>query len=341
MTSVESRLRLPVGLATGIGSIPHVDPGDAVDFTLRALPRLPAVPSLPARSARESMVGQAAWGIAGVAVEADGSLSIDETAVDPEAPLGDTGFTGEAFVGLRAFVSALGNRPGPIKLQLTGPVTLGVALQAAGLPPEVAFRVAGPAVRDRAAALTELLGQRLPQSQLVVFVDEPALGAALQPGFPLAPLEAVDLTSSALAALERDAITGIHCCAVPADWRLIMQAGAQVLSLPLDGGIDRAAGALAGFLDRGGWVAWGAVPTDGPVGTTVERLWRRLLLLWRELVAEGGCEPGRLRTQAMITPACGLADHGVTQAEQVLWFTTRLAERLHDQALAARLVAGL
>ena len=32
------------------------------------------------------------------------------------------------------------------------------------------------------------------------------------------------------------------------------------------GGIERAAGALSTFLERGGWVAWGAVPTDGAAG---------------------------------------------------------------------------
>jgi len=47
-----------------------------------------------------------------------------------------------------------------------------------------------------------------------------------------------------------------------------------------------------------------------------------------------------LRTQAMVTPACGLYRHGVPQAEQVLTFTNRLAERLHDQAIGVRLSVG-
>jgi hypothetical protein len=42
----------------------------------------------------------------------------------------------------------------------------------------------------------------------------------------------------------------------------------------------------------------------------------------------------------MITPRCGLWRHGVPQAEQVLSFTLRLAERLHDQALGVRLSVG-
>lgn len=338
--SDDRRVRLPVGLATGIGSLPHHDPGEAVDFALRNLPRLPAAPSLPGRSRREGMIAQAAHGVVGITVRDDGSLEIDDGALDPEAPLLDAGVGSDAFVGLRAFLHAVTERRGPIKVSMTGPVTFGVALHAAGVAPELAFRVAASAVRQRALALIDHIGQLVPQAQLVAFLDEPALGSAMFPEFPLGPVDAVDLTSSALAALERQAITGLHCCGTTTDWRLLMQAGPQILSLPTDGGIEHAAGALATFLERGGWVAWGAVPTDRPIGTTVERLWRHLSLLWCELVTQGGCDPVLLRTQAMITPACGLVHHGVPQAEQVLWFTNRLAERLHDQAIGVRLNVG-
>lgn len=325
-----------MGLATSIGSLPHIDPSEAVDFVLRHQQRLPAAPSLPGRSRREGMVAQAAHGVAGIEVTDDGSLVIDDAALDPEAPLWDPGFASDGFVGLRAFLTAVSERRGPIKVSVTGPVTLGVALHAAGVDATLAFRVATSATRQRARALVEYAGARVPEAQLVCFVDEPVLGSAMLADFPIGPVDAVDATSSVLAVVEEGAISGLHCCATDADWRLIVQAGPHILSLPTDGGIERAGGSLSSFLDAGGWVAWGAVPTDRPIGTTVERMWRHLVLLWAALENDGGCDPARLRTQAMITPACGLARHGVTQAEQVLWFTNRLAERLVDQAMAAR-----
>jgi hypothetical protein len=335
----ERVVALPVGLATAIGSLPHYDPSEAVDFVLQTSSRLPAAPTLPARSRREGMIAQAAHGVAGIVVNDDGSLTIDDAALDPDAPLTDPGFSSDGFVGLRAFINAVADRRGPIKLSITGPVTFGIALHAAGVAPELAFRIASGAVRQRARSLAEFVGQRVPQAQLVVFVDEPAMGSAMFPEFPIQPLDAVDLVSGSLAVLEASAITGLHCCGT-ADWRLLMQAGPQILSLPTDGGIESAAGSLASFLDRGGWVAWGAVPTDRPIGTTEERLWRMLSLLWCTLVTEGGCDPVRLRTQAMITPACGMWRHGVTQAQQVMAFTNHLADRLHDQAIGVRLSVG-
>jgi hypothetical protein len=332
------RLPLPYGTASTIGSLPHFDPAEAVDFVLRNTPRLPAAPTLPARSPREGMLAQAAVGIRGVTVEDDGTFSIDPSAVDVDEPLADPGFGTDGYVGYRAFLSAVADRTEPVKFQLTGPVTLGVALHALGLDAEVAMRVAVGATRARARALTEWVASRAPQAEQVVFLDEPALMAVVEDGFPCPHVEAVDHVSNVLAVLEPHAITGLHCCG-PADWKLLLQAGPQILSLPLDAGVEAAAGTLAGFLDRGGWLAWGAVPTDGPLGTTVERQWRRLSATWCELVQEG-CDPVLLRTQAMITPVCGLALHGVPQAEQVLEFTGELAQRLHDQAIGVRLTIG-
>ncbi len=329
---------LPVGAATSIGSLPHEAPDQAVALVLDEHPWLPAAPSLPRRSPLEGMIAQAAWGMPGVTVLDDGSLDLVLDAIDPEAPPADPDLAGEPFLGLRVFLDSIAGRTGWVKLQLTGPVTLGLALHAAGLDPERAFLAAGTAVRTRAEALLRLAHRKVPGAPLLVFVDEPGLAACMHPGFPLGPDHAVDLVSGALAAIEPHAVTGLHCCGA-ADWRLVLQAGPQVLSAPVDAGLEDAAGTLGAFLDRGGWVAWGAVPTDGPLGTTADRLWRHLSELWCEMV-RAGCDPVRLRTQAIITPACGLALHGQTQAAHVLSLSRTVAQRLHDQAMGVRLSAG-
>ena len=329
---------LPTGLSTGIGHLPHFDPGEAVEFVLRHSPKLPSAPALPARSRREGMVAQAAAGVPGLTVLENGSLEIDRNAIDPEAPLDADVFGGDAYVGLRAFLTAVADRDGPIKVSVTGPVTFGVALQAAGLDADLAFRLAGAAVRQRVSALVDHVLRRVPQAQVVVFIDEPAMGSLTEDGFPIGPTAGVDLVSGAMAIVEPLAITGLHCC-MPADYRLLLGAGPRILSVPLDGGIERHAGLLGDFLDRGGWVAWGAVPTDGPVGTTVDRLWRQLSNLWCDLSNEG-CDPMLLRTNALITPVCGLAHHGITQAEHVMELTTQLAARLQTQATGVRISVG-
>ena len=328
----------PVGVATSIGSLPHGDPAIACRFVINRQPRLPAVPQLPNRSPLERRLAQAAWGIAGVSVLPDGQIAIDHSALDPEAPFTDDEFTGEPYTTLRVFIESVSERVGPIKVQLTGPVTLGVALLESGVPIDLAFEVARTAILTRAKALLAYLAANAPQALPVVFVDEPGLRSCMEPDFPLAPEDAIDMVSSTLASLERCAITGLRCGGA-ADWRLVLAAGPQILSVPLDAGIEKSVGALDQFLERGGWVAWGAVPNDGPMGTSNDRLWRKLTGAWCELV-QAGCDPVNIRRQAIITPAGGLGRHSVSQATEVFDITAELADRLHDQAVGVHLTVG-
>lgn len=320
---------LTPGTVTSIGSLPHRDPDVAADFVLRHSRVLPAAPQLPRRTPLEGMVAQAARGIEGVTVRPDGSLAV-VPGLEAGTPIRPS-FDGASHAGLLAFLSAAAGRTGAVKLQLTGPVTLGTALVEAGADPEVAYPLAASAVRAEGGALLELCRRRLPDAPLVVFVDEPILVRPL----PLPMEQVVDLVSSALAPLEVDAVTGVHCCG-STDWRIASLAGATVLSIPVDA-IDTLANAtvLAGHLDRGGWVAWGAVPTSGPVGTDAERLWRRLVSVWDRL-EDLGCDPTLLRGQALVTPACGLAGHGLSQAARSLQLAAAVGARVAESAQGLR-----
>ncbi len=260
--SGDGELPFNVGWATSIGSLPHTDPVAAARFVLERQPDLPAAPSLPQRSPLEGMLPQALWGMAGVTIDAgDGAITVDTDKLDPTAPLGDPALEGEPFVGLHAFLEAVRGRTAPIKAQVTGPVTLGLAISMYGVDEELAFRLALDAVRQRARALLARLAEAAPDAPLVVFLDEPALVGTAQLGFPLATNDIIDLVSGALAVIEPEAVTGVHCCG-EADWKAIIMAGPQVLSLPVGAGVTAAAGAIGVFLDRGGWIAWGAVPTE-------------------------------------------------------------------------------
>ncbi|MFP5321179.1 MAG: hypothetical protein ACLGIC_04950 [Acidimicrobiia bacterium] len=331
-------INLRVGTASSIGSLPHRQVDAAVSVAMAACPDLPAAPSLPARDPREGMLAQGAWGLRGVDVGADGVLRVVGD-LDPADPFVDgPGVEGPAFAGLRAFLDANRHRTAPMKVQLTGPVTLGLALVDAGAPVEVAFATAVEAVTRRAAALLEEALRAAPLAPQVAFVDEPGLVALSRPGFPLPTDDALDLVSRALAAVEPYAVTGLHCCA-DTDWRLAMDTGPQIVSLPVSPTIVDHAGALGVHLDRGGWVAWGAVPTHQPVGDSSDRLWRTLSDTWCQLV-QRGCDPLRLREQALVTPECGLATHDPLQAEHILALTVDLAERVRRQSFGVRLSVG-
>lgn len=323
------------GLATGIGSLPHTDAQDAAEVVLRCLPDFPAAPQLPARDPREGMLAQWLGALPEVEVAADGSFSILGTSdLAPECV-----FDESAHAGLLAFLdaaSALERAPVRMKVQVTGPLTLGLALLAAGVPEQRAFRRAAEVAREWSVAIEELLHTRLPQTSVVLFFDEPALVAWRRGNAPLDRESAIDVLSGALAAV--DCITGVHVCG-DGDLGLALESGPQVLGVEVGEALVRDAIALSRFLDGDGWIAWGAIPTDRPVGESADKHWRRLAMVWCELTRRG-CDPVPLRARGMITPACGLAGYGASQAERVLGIARELAARVHDQAVAARLTLG-
>lgn len=328
-----------MGAPSSVGSLPHVDRSAAVDFVLEHTPELPAAPSVPRLEPLEQMIPQAMWGIGGVELSDDGTVSIpDPDAVDAEAPLHDPLLEGVPFATWRLFLDRVADREGPIKLQLAGPLTVGLTLVQAGLLPGRAFAVAANAVAQRARDLLDLTERMVPGTERLVVFDEPALVGGLRPELELSPDGVIDLLSGALAAVEDRALTGVHCCG-PTDWRLLLQAGPDLLSLPVGADVTPAAGAIASFLERGGWLAWGAVATNEPLGEQPSRSWRQLSGQWCELV-QNACDPVLLRRQALVTPACGLALHDVAQTEHVFDITRRLAEKIHDQVMGIRLSVG-
>src|SRR6478609_5079283 len=166
---------LAPGLATGIGSLPHQDAQAATALTLRMHPRLPAVPQLPELDPREGLVAQWAGALPEITVARDGTLTYEAEHLGKAiVPV----FDATHHAGLLAFLAAAEGDDTVVprvKMQIVGPLTLGVALERAGMPTRLAFSRAGEAVRLWVRAVDELLAMRLPHSAPLLFLDEPAL----------------------------------------------------------------------------------------------------------------------------------------------------------------------
>lgn len=332
---------LPGGAATGIGGLPHLDTSLAVAFALRDM-EVPCIPRLPRRSPAEGAIAQAMVGMHGITIGQYGSISVHPEQIDSLVPL-ETDLQHDAFVGFRTFLDLapleLGrDYDGWVKWQFIGPVTFGLALMRAGVPMSEAFSAAVRAIRTRVQHLLEAVEVALPRSRQIVFIKEPAFGELMQPGFPIAPETAIDLVSGALAAIETTAISGLHCCGsgdVPSQ----LAAGPAIISLPVRADIAESAGYLIRFLESGGRIAWGVVPTAGPITTSAERPWRQLCALWCELV-KCGADPTLLRTQSLVTPECGLSGHTPAVAQRVHAIVAEIGRRVRDQSTATRWVLG-
>ncbi len=190
--------------------------------------------------------------------------------------------------------------------------------------------------REWAVGVEAYFGARMPETEIALFFDEPALVQWRSDDPPLERELATDLLSSALAA--PSCATGVHVCG-HGDLRVALAAGPDVVHVDVDAIEFEDAIAIARFLEGGGWIAWGAVPTNGPIGEHPSPLWKALLDVWCELTRRG-CDPVQLRQQALVAPACGLAGHGPSQAERAMLLARELGNRVHDQAAATKLAIG-
>lgn len=327
---------LAAGIATGVGSLPHRNAAAAAASVLRCLPELPSVPQLPARSRYEQLVAQPLHGIDGIELAGDGSIVLGPS-FDPGVTVPEE-LDPEAFGGLLAFLEEArraARPPARVKAQVTGPLTMGVALARAGVPQADAFDLAARITRARARAIERHVVCALPDASLVLFYDEPAL-VCWRDEPPLDREAATDLLSGALAST--GCVAGVHVCGA-GDLRLALSAGPEIVHFDVHALSFEDSIALARFLDGGGWVAWGAVPTHGPIGEHPAPLWKSLLDVWCELTRRG-CDPVLLRTQGIVAPACGLAGHGPSQAERAMLLARELGNRVHDQAAATKLAVG-
>ena len=335
------------GASFGVGSLPHRETDEAVDFAWTAT-SIPTIPSLPRRSPAEGMIAQALVGIQGVSVGQYGGINVDVDSLDLAGDV-TTDLRSDAYAGFAAFLASAAGRqtaPAHVKWQFVGPLTLGFALVRVGLAVEVAAPLAMQAVRCHVRALQDEVAAVMPGSTQIVVFDEPMLHQALQPNFPVPPDEVIDFVSGALAAVDARNISGVHSCN-ETDWVALLSTGANVLSVPVPSVPDTermsamlaAAPRISEHLEHGGRIAWGAVRTDGPIAHSPDRPWRNLAGALCELV-NNGVDPRLVRTNSFITPACGLGTHSVAVADRVMSHVRDLSLRITEQAAASLLTLG-
>lgn len=331
----------PVGVATGVGSLPGSDFATALSLVLDELSDFPHLPELPARGLWAALTGR---GIARL-VDLGAELGARGWRLTGR-PGGDQRRAAGLFAADLDAVEALaGSTATAFKLQLPGPWTLAATVE---LPRGERVLADRGAVRDLtdslAAGVAELLaeaGRRVPRASLVLQLDEPALPAVRSGRIPTASgmsrLPAVadpELTAglaTVIAAVRgAGALAVLHCCAPDFPGRVVPAGTAWSLDLTAAGHDEDA---LGEFLDAGGQLFAGVVPALDPavepsarsVADLVRDLWHRLELPIENL-------PG----QVTCTPTCGLAGASPDWARAAMRLAGQVAREVADSPEPAR-----
>jgi len=327
---------------TGIGSVPYDDPGETVTMILRHLPDLPFWPQFVRLGFREEMVAQGAGGMPALKVDLEARQVILDPEVSREMALaqfyetvwsGDLApfaLTVEEAQGFHILLSRLaeqGNGAPTLKGQIVGPVTFAGIVKAGDGKPILYDRELTQAVSLGLARKAAWQAEQFRQAgrEAVIFFDEPFLTGFGSAFLPVSREEITTILTEVLNAVrEPGPVTvGVHCCG-NTDWALLLDTSIDILSFDSYGYFDHLLlfeKSLAAFLDRGGYLAWGLVPTgDDLAQETGDSLWQRFTSQVERL-ADTGLGLHKVLNHSLLTPACGLgylSPEAATRALEIL-----------------------
>ncbi len=330
--------------ATCIGSFPHTGPGPAIRLVLDCFPEIPAWPQLPNLSDYENMITQFSEGLPltffdpetnQLRLDNDADAVIATEHFYEKIASGDLAFfalSGDFAAGFFPFIEAVSRRPGKlfgIKGQVTGPVTWAYSVRMnngfCSWKNENFRDIIIKGLACKAKWQAEQLVQLC--DNVIIFADEPMLHV-LDKKEDAAPGEAAAALKDLFSRISGPGITtGIHICG-SCDWTEIAETGTDVLSFDAFGYGESISGheeSLAGFVERGGCIAWGIVPaSDRAEHETPDSLAMRVTGLVRRIAAAGTDESTVLK-QSFVTPACGTGNLSVATAETIMRKTSEVS----------------
>ncbi len=316
-------------LTTGIGSLPHTDPEDACRLVIETFD-IPFWPQLPRLSFRESMIPQFSEGIPSLKVdEQRETVWVEKNDTDLQkfyenySPGWQLAISEDYAKGLHAFIRAIRDKHFIfLKGHVTGPLTFTLGLKDSDgrlvYFDEELREISLIVLKAKIKWQIKILKQSA--ENVIVFIDEPILSALGSSSYiGVAPEEALRLlreTSDAIK--ESGGIPGIHCCS-KADWPLVINSGVRIISFDAYDYIDSISlypVEFAGFLRRGGYLAWGIVPTTEAINEENTRSIKTRLDEGLDKLSQLIPED-LLLSQILLTPSCGTGSRSIEETAKI------------------------
>ena len=330
-------------LTTAMAVMPHTDAGAALDVALSL--DIPFWPQLPRLNYYEDMYVQASEHFPGIVLDMEKqtlAFSMDKFVLELEDTLAhfeDPDYfdisTQYSDVYHRFLELDFSDRPA-IRGQLEGPISFGLNVLDQDKRPIIFDDSVRPFMYDFMAKRINVQLERLKalNPNAFMFIDEPGLQ------FLFSALSGYDSTAARddmeqfLATVERP--RGVHLCGNP-DWDFLLNMDMEILSMDvyLNAEIFATyAGSIKRFLDRGGVIAWGIVPTNFEPfeAETIDTLTDQLEKVWG-ILEQKGIEKEQLVSQGLISPAtcCLVNPDGEKTVEAAFKVVQNLSGRLRER----------
>lgn len=313
---------IPNCATTAMGIMPHTDIDRAIALAMSL--DVPFWPQLPKVSYLEDMYAQTSQNFPGVAIDVDNE-KVSFSAARFEQELADYSqkadepqtfaLTKEYSRVFSRFLEADLSRCLAVRGQLTGPVSFGFRVVDEGNKPIIYNEGVRAILFDFIQRKTNWQYRQLraKNANAFVWLDEPGLGWVFSGMSGYDDVLARQDYQAFLQGLEGP--KALHLCA-NVNLPYLLGLGVEILSFDayqMEVMPAAYAGAVAEYINRGGIISWGIVPTDSTsLGReTPETLAGRLSGYWQKVAAATGLSLQQIGRQALIAPArCCLKNIG-------------------------------
>lgn len=329
--------------------MPHKDPVSACGFVLEKFRDLPFWPQLPRRNFNENMYVQYSGGLPFLKIDHTANRVYFDVEKQDSTDLEffyekylaeDTDYfamTEEFSAGFFAFIDEYKKavkKPYEerfVKGHIIGTVSMGLAVPDTKRNPIIYDDVMADVLSKHLVMKVRWQIGELKKiaKNVVIFIDEPyltAIGSAYS-GLTQDTVESM-LNELISAVKAEEAIAGMHCCG-NTDWEFMTRLGLDIINFDayqFCANVALYPDAIEGFLEKGGYLAFGIVPTtiDEIQKEDLEGLLRRLEdALY--LLSEKGISEKLLRSNAILTPSCGTGLLSENLAEKSLSLVSEMS----------------
>lgn len=333
--------------ATGIGSVPHTDIGHICSIILDNFTDIPYWPQFEKVDPRENMLIQFSENLPCLRYSQEKRTIEYDHDADKGGELlrfyehyekGSVDYfrIGKEYArGLYAMLDHVETRPTHyLKGQVVGPLTFLGSVMGEGDKALLHDQDLFDAVVKGLAMKGLWQARRIREVGKVplIFFDEPYLSGFGSAYVPLERNTVVKTINNAVEIVKQheDALVGVHCCG-NTDWSMMLETGIDILSFDSYGFAENFIlypDSIKSFLDRGGIIAWGAVPTAEYTGNcTLNGLMEGIKTTFEKL-RNNGIDPSGYANQMLFTPSCGTGLMAEEDSEAVMNLTRQLAETI-------------
>lgn len=345
--------------ATAIGSLPYNNEKEATDSIWEKFKDIPFWPQLSQVNNLEDMIIQYSQNIPGMYINIEEQifgfnpeseefytqlenfyLDYDDIIIEKNFDkLEKYGITAPYTSSIELFCKNIEiYKPKYVKGHITGPFTWGTSIcdqENKCLFYDETYRdIIVKALTLKALWQIKKIKDSNPDTTPIIFIDEPTMSQFGTSAFITVQendiIESLKQITSVIE--EHGGLAGVHCCG-KADWNMVLKGGINILNFDaysFSKSLTAYSKQINEFLKKGGYIAWGIVPTldtEALIKADTNSLLEKLEIGISGLVAKG-IDKNLILKQSLITPSCGAGCLNVELAKKAMELTNNISREL-------------